>query len=64
MYIVQSKIRSLANKNGKRVGRSYLLYLERRIHGMVLGHIKTLGSKATLNAEDAEVLDAYRMTRA
>ena len=63
MYIVRTAVKNLANKHGKMLGRSYVAYLERRVYGIVLNHINTLGSRKTLNAEDAEALDAYRMTR-
>ena len=63
MYIVRAAVRTLAKKHNKRLGRSYVAYLERRCYNIIMSHIGTLGSKATLNAEDAEALDAYRMTR-
>ena len=64
MYIVASKIRALAKSNGKRVSKSYLQYLERRVHAMVTTHSKILGSRVTLKVEDAEALDASRLSRA
>lgn len=64
MYIVISKIKSLAKSNGKRVSRTYLEYLSRRVHAMVVAHAKNLGSRATLNAEDAGAMDASRLTSA
>ena len=63
MYIVASNIRRLAKQQKKRVSRSYLGYLERKVFKIVSNHISLLGSRVTLNAEDAEALDAYRMTR-
>lgn len=62
MYIVRSKIRKLAKEHGKRVSKGYFEYLERRVHSIMLRHMDNLGSKATLNIEDAEALDAFRMT--
>lgn len=58
MYIVVSKIRRLAREKGKRVAKSFLLYLDRRVEQMVLTQIGTLGSRKTLNLPDAEAVDA------
>lgn len=63
MYIVRSKIRNLAKSQGKRVSKGYIMYLERKVHEIVSGHIKMLGSRMTLNVSDAEALEAYRSTR-
>lgn len=63
MYIVRSKIKTLAKSQGKRVSKAYIQYLERKVHDLVSGHIKMLGSRVTLNASDAEALEAYRSTR-
>jgi len=63
MLIVRSKVRALAKEHGKRVSSSYIEYLERRVREIMLGHMSILGSKMTLNIQDAEALDAYRMTR-
>ena len=64
MYVVHSQVRRLAKQNGKRIGKSYFEYLERRVHSIVMNHIGAASGKTTLRGEDAEVLDAYRMTRA
>jgi hypothetical protein len=64
MYIVQSRVRKLIHNSGKRATKSYMQYLERRVHDIVVRHIGLLGSRQTMNAEDAEALDAYKMTRA
>ena len=63
MYIVQSKVRSLAKSRGKRVSKGYIQYLERRVHDIVNAHIERLGSRVTLNAEDAEALEAFSSFR-
>jgi fructose-1,6-bisphosphatase/sedoheptulose 1,7-bisphosphatase-like protein len=63
MYVVKSKVKALAKTKGKRVSKSYFLYLERKIHDIVMHHISIMGSRVTLNIEDAEALDAFRMTR-
>ena len=63
MYIVRSKVRALAKSNGKRVSMSYIQYLERRVFEIVMNHIKTLSGRVTLNIQDAEAIDTFRMTR-
>lgn len=63
MYIHKTAVGKLAKEHSKRVGKSFYGYLERRIYNIIMTHIGMLGSKKTLNAEDAETLDAYRLTK-
>lgn len=59
-FIVDANVRRLAKKHGKRVSKSYLEWLTRRVHQTVLDSIHSVGSKVTLNAQDAEVYEAAK----
>jgi hypothetical protein len=55
--IRQSEVRKLAKEKGKKVGTSFLAWLDREVMNKVQNSIHSLGGKTILNAEDAEAYD-------
>lgn len=56
--VVISKVKDMARKRGKRVGRSFIDYLNRRVVEIVEANMHILGSRRTLTAEDANALES------
>src|SRR3990172_6488189 len=56
-FIRQSEVRKVAKEKGKKVGSSFLAWLDREVMTLVQNSIHSLGGKTILNAEDAEAYD-------
>ena len=55
-YLKATKVKEHAHAKGKRVTRGFLLWLDKRIEAILDRHIHILGSRATLDAQDAALL--------
>jgi hypothetical protein len=60
-YIKPSTVRQLAKANGKRVAKSFMLWLDGKVERIVTNECKQLGTcKKTLNLEDSAAMEAYK----
>lgn len=55
--VVVSAVKRIAQSHGKRVGGTYVAYLNRKMTEIVEQDCRNLGSYKTLNAEDANAKD-------
>lgn len=62
-YIKPTEVRKLAHQMGKRVRPNFLAWLDSEVEILVTRHAKALGSKGTLNMQDAEALKALQRIR-
>ena len=62
MYVVKSTVKALVKKHGKRIGKSYWSYLDRRIEGIVERDCLNT-RQATLNSEDGAAADELSKLR-
>jgi len=55
-YIKVSEVKKHVREKGKRTSPSFLLWLDCEIEALLDKHIRALGSKGTLNLQDAEMV--------
>lgn len=59
-YIKPGTVKQLAKANGKRVAKSFLLWLDGKVERIIEGECKALGTcKKTLNLEDSAKLEGF-----
>ncbi len=59
-YIKPGAIRKLANQNGKRVAKSFYLWLDGKVERIVETECRRLGKvKKTLNLDDSSKAEGY-----
>ena len=59
-FVVDANVRKVAKGKGKKVSKSYLAWLNRKVHMTILDSIHALGSRVTLNVEDAEAYESAK----
>ena len=55
-YVKTTKVKEHIHARGKRVTRGFMLWLDKRIEAILDRHIHVLGSRSTLDAQDAALL--------
>ena len=58
-FIYSARVRQFVHDRKKKVTKSFLQYLDRRVQNIIEGNIARLGSRTMLIAEDAEVFDSF-----
>lgn len=51
--VVVSEVRKIARSHGKRLGKDFVAYLNRKVHDIVESNCRSLGTYKTLNSLDA-----------
>jgi len=57
LFINVAVLRRLIRDGGKRAGKDYIEYLNKKVEKIVVGHMHRIGSRATLKAKDFIFLD-------
>lgn len=55
-YVKTTKVKQHIHARGKRVTRGFMLWLDKRIEVILDRHMHMLGSRSTLDAQDATLL--------
>ena len=55
-YVKIGKVKERIHGRGKRATKGFLLWLDRRIETLLDRHMHMLGSRSTLDAQEAELL--------
>ena len=55
-YVKTTKVKEHVHARGKRVTRGFMLWLDHRVEAMLDRHMNMIGSRSTLDAEDAALL--------
>jgi len=55
-YVKTTKVKEHIHARGKRVTRGFLLWLDKRVETILDRHMHVLGSRTTLDAQDAALL--------
>ena len=55
-YIKATKVKEHIHARGKRATRGFMLWLDKRVEAILDRHIHIIGSRSTLDAQDAALL--------
>lgn len=55
-YVKTTKVKEHAHAKGKRVTRGFLMWLDKKVEDILDRHMHTIGSRSTLDAQDAALL--------
>ena len=55
-YVKATNVKARVHARGKRVTRGFMLWLDKRVESILDSHIHVLGSRKTLDAQDAALL--------
>lgn len=55
-YVKPTKVKEHVHARGKRVTRGFLLWLDKRVEQILDRHMHIIGSRSTLDAQDAALL--------